>query len=147
MPANLYGPGDSFDPLSSHVLPGLIQKFHVAKTTGHSTVELWGTGTAKREFLHSDDLARACLFLLENYDGDVAINVGSGTDVSISELAEIIMKIVGFTGRITWDISKPDGTPRKLLDTSKIEELGWKPKISLEDGIASTYAWYLNQTS
>ena len=145
MPANLYGPGDSFDPLSSHVLPGLIQKFHLAKTTGESTVELWGTGRAKREFLHSDDLARACLFLLDNYDGDVTINVGTGTDVSISELAQIIKKIVGFTGGITWDTSKPDGTPRKLLDTSKIEALGWKPQISLEDGITSTYDWYLNQ--
>jgi GDP-L-fucose synthase len=147
MPANLYGPGDSFDPHSSHVLPGLIQKFHLAKTKGDSTVELWGTGKAKREFLHSDDLARACLFLLDNYDGDVAINVGSGSDVLISELAEIIMKIVGFTGGITWDTSKPDGTPRKLLDTSKIEAIGWKPEITLEDGITSTYDWYLNQTS
>jgi GDP-L-fucose synthase len=142
MPTNMYGPGDNFDLENSHVLPALIRKFHDAKTSGADSVSLWGTGKPKREFLHSDDLGRACLFLLQNYDEDVAINVGAGEEISIKELAEQIQKIVGFQGSIEWDSSKPDGTPRKLLDISKIKALGWEPKISLEDGIQSTFRWF-----
>jgi GDP-L-fucose synthase len=145
MPTNLYGPGDNFDLESSHVLPALIRKFHDAKTRGDSSVTLWGTGSPKREFLHSDDLGRACIFLLENYDADIAINVGFGEDTSITELAETIKGIVGFEGKTEWDLSKPDGTPRKLLDVSRIKNLGWSPTISLEDGLARTYKWYLSQ--
>ena len=142
MPTNMYGPGDNFDPDNSHVLPALIRKFQDAKTRGDSTVSLWGSGTPLREFLHADDLASACLFLLENYDDEVAINVGVGQDVSIKELAELIQGVVGFEGEIEWDSSKPDGTPRKLLDVSRISSLGWKAQISLEDGIRSTYEWF-----
>jgi GDP-L-fucose synthase len=144
MPTNMYGPGDNFDLENSHVLPALIRKFHDAKTQGSPSVSLWGTGSPKREFLHSDDLGRACLFLLENYDDEVPINVGVGEDVPIKELAEIIQEIVGFTGAIEWDTSKPDGTPRKLLDVSRITALGWKPEIKLGEGIPSTYGWYLD---
>jgi GDP-L-fucose synthase len=144
MPTNMYGPGDNFDLENSHVLPALIRKFHDAKTKGNQSVTLWGTGSPKREFLHSDDLGRACLFLLENYDGDVAINVGRGEDIAINDLAELIRGIVGFQGEIVWDDSKPDGTPRKLLDVSRITALGWKPEIKLEEGIRSTYDWYLD---
>ena len=143
MPTNMYGPGDNFDLENSHVLPALIRKFHDAKTRGNASVTLWGTGSPKREFLHSDDLGRACLFLLENYDDDVAINIGFGEDISIVDLSELIKSIVGFEGGIDWDSSKPDGTPRKLLDVSKMKNLGWSPAITLEDGIASTYKWYL----
>jgi GDP-L-fucose synthase len=143
MPTNMYGPGDNFDLENSHVLPALIRRFHDAKTSGSSSVSLWGTGSPKREFLHADDLGRACLFLLENYDDNVAINVGVGQDISIKELAELIRTTVGYQGNVTWDSSKPDGTPRKLLDVSLITNLGWKPEISLEDGIRSTYSWYL----
>ena len=146
MPTNMFGPGDSFDLENSHVLPALIRKMHDAKTLGSQSVILWGTGTPKREFLHADDLGSACLFLLENYDGEVALNVGVGQDVSITELAEIIRSIVGFEGNVKWDSSKPDGTPRKLLDVSRLTDLGWKPGINLEDGIRSTYEWYLNNT-
>jgi GDP-L-fucose synthase len=146
MPTNMYGPGDNFDLENSHVLPALVRKFHDAKTQGRTSVTLWGTGSPKREFLHSDDLGRACLFLLENYVGDVAINVGVGEDISIRDLAEMIQGIVDFQGEITWDKSKPDGTPRKLLDVSRITALGWKPEINLEDGIRSTYSWYLENT-
>jgi GDP-L-fucose synthase len=142
MPTNMYGPGDNFDLENSHVLPALIRKFHDAKTQGSPNVTLWGSGSPKREFLHSDDLGRACLFLLENYDGDVAINVGVGEDIPIKELAEIIQGIVDFQGEIVWDNTKPDGTPRKLLDVSRITALGWKPEIKLEQGIRSTYGWY-----
>ena len=142
MPTNLYGPGDNFDLHGSHVLPAMIRKFHEAKTTG-GPVTLWGSGTPRREFLHVDDLASACLFLLENYDGDEHVNVGTGTDVSIAELAEIVAKVVGYDGPIVWDRSKPDGTPRKLLDVTKINELGWKATIPLDEGIASTYQWFL----
>jgi GDP-L-fucose synthase len=145
MPTNMYGPGDNFDLQNSHVLPALIRKLHDAKVRGDSSVSLWGTGSPKREFLHADDLGRACLFLLENYDDDVAINVGFGQDISIIELAELIKSIVGFDGEIEWDSSKPDGTPRKLLDVSRIKNLGWSPTITLEDGVASTYRWYLSQ--
>jgi len=144
MPTNMYGPGDNFDLENSHVLPALIRKFHDAKTQGSPNVTLWGSGSPKREFLHSDDLGRACLFLLENYDGDVAINVGVGEDIPIRELAEIIQGIVDFQGEIVWDNTKPDGTPRKLLDVSRITALGWKPEIKLEQGIRSTYGWYLD---
>ena len=143
MPTNIYGPGDNFDLENSHVLPALIRKLHDAKTSGADSVTLWGTGTPKREFLHSDDLGRACVFLLENYDDDVAINVGVGEDISIKELAEQIKKVVGFQGSIEWDSSKPDGTPRKLLDVSRTKALGWLPSISLQEGLSSTYSWFL----
>jgi GDP-L-fucose synthase len=143
MPTNMYGPGDNFDLENSHVLPALIRKFHDAKTSGSDSVTLWGTGTPKREFLHSDDLGRACVFLLENYDEDVAINIGVGEDISIKELAELIKKIIGFQGSINWDSSKPDGTPRKLLEVSRAKALGWKPLVSLESGITKTYKWFL----
>ena len=145
MPTNMYGPGDNFDLENSHVLPALVRKFHDAKTRGEGKVTLWGSGSPLREFLHADDLASACVFLLENYDDEVAINVGTGKDISIKELAELIKEIVGFDGEIDWDRSKPDGTPRKLLDVSRITDLGWKPTISLEDGIRSTYEWYKEQ--
>ena len=144
MPTNMYGPGDNFDLDNSHALPALMRKLHDAKVRGDSSVSLWGTGSPKREFLHADDLGRACLFLLENYDDDVAINVGFGQDISIIELAELIKSIIGFEGAIEWDSSKPDGTPRKLLDVSRMKNLGWSPTITLEDGVASTYKWYLS---
>ncbi len=142
MPTNLYGPHDNFDPISSHVLPGLIFKFHRAKTEGQPTVTLWGSGSPRREFLHVDDLAEACLLLLETYDSEQPINVGTGEDVTIRELAGMIREEVGFDGEIVWDSTQPDGTPRKLLDVSRLKALGWSPKISLRDGIASTYAWF-----
>lgn len=145
MPTNMYGPGDNFDLENSHVLPAMIRKFHDAKLSNSPSVTLWGSGSPKREFLHSDDLGSACIFLLDNYDGDVAINVGVGEDVSIKDLAEIIKEVVGFTGVIEWDSTKPDGTPRKLLDVSRLTKIGWKPKISLIEGIRSTYLWYQNQ--
>ena len=144
MPTNIYGPGDNFDLENSHVLPALIRKFHDAKTQGSASVTLWGTGSPKREFLHSDDLGRACLFLLENYHDDVAINVGVGDDISIRDLADLIQRIVGFEGDVLWDDTKPDGTPRKLLDVSRITALGWTSQIGLEDGIRSTYEWFKN---
>ena len=143
MPTNLYGPFDNFDLTSSHVLPALIRKFHEAKVAGSRSVTLWGSGTPLREFLHTDDLASACTFLLENYDDDAPINVGWGRDISIADLAVLIAQVVGFDGEIQWDSSKPDGTPRKLLDTGMINSLGWEPSISLRDGIESTYRWYL----
>jgi GDP-L-fucose synthase len=143
MPTNMYGPGDNFDIETSHVLPALIRKFDDAKTSDAPSVELWGTGKPRREFLHADDLGRASLFLLENYDGDIPINVGTGKDLSILELANLISEIVGYQGEILWDASKPDGTPQKLLDTSRISSLGWTPKIRLEEGIRATYEWYL----
>jgi GDP-L-fucose synthase len=142
MPTNMYGPGDNFDLENSHVLPALIRKLHDAKVQGKPSVTLWGTGSPKREFLHSDDLGRACVFLIENYDDDVSINVGVGEDVSIKELAELIKGVVGFEGEINWDSSKPDGTPRKLLDVSRISRLGWKAQIRLVEGIRSTYQWF-----
>ena len=146
MPTNMYGPGDNFDLENSHVLPALIRKFHDAKVIGSDSVTLWGTGSPRREFLHSDDLGRACLFLLENYDDDIAINVGAGEDLEIRELAERIKDTVGFSGNIAWDKSKPDGTPRKFLDSSRIRAMGWRPSISLSVGISQTYAWYVSQT-
>ena len=142
MPTNLYGPGDNFDLTSSHVLPATIRKFHEAKQNGDAYVSMWGSGSPMREFLHVDDLAKACLFLLEKYDDESPINVGTGTDVTIAELAEIVKSVIGFEGQIQWDSSKPDGTPRKLLDTSRITELGWKPIFTLEDGIRETYEWF-----
>jgi GDP-L-fucose synthase len=142
----MYGPGDNFDLENSHVLPALIRKFHDAKVSRAKSVVLWGSGSPLREFLHADDLASACLFLLENFDEEVPINVGTGNDISIGNLAELIKGIVGFTGDIEWDGSKPDGTPRKLLDTSRMEDLGWQPKISLQEGIISTYDWFVAQS-
>jgi GDP-L-fucose synthase len=145
MPTNMYGPGDNFDLENSHVLPALIRKFHDAKTKGEASVTLWGTGTPKREFLHSDDLGRACIFLLDNYDDDIAINVGVGEDIAIRDLAELIKSAVGFEGEIEWDLSKPDGTPRKLLDISRISKIGWSATLPLASGIQATYAWFKNQ--
>ena len=176
MPTNLYGPHDNFNLESSHVLPALIRKFHLAKLASRNQAEaidrdealfgpipsdiktslenssqpnrkvvLWGSGTPKREFLHVDDLADACLYLMNNYEGNEIVNIGVGADLSIRELADLIAKIVGFEGEIEWDASKPDGTPRKLLDVSRLNQLGWKAKISLEKGIEDTYKWYLEQ--
>ena len=143
MPTNLYGSEDNFDLQTSHVLPALIRKFHEAKVSRESVVTLWGSGEPMREFLHTDDLARAILHLLENYDDGAPINIGWGKDISIADLAALIAEIVGYEGSIEWDDSKPDGTPRKLLDTSKINSLGWHPEIGLREGIESTYKWYL----
>ena len=142
MPTNLYGPGDNFDLQNSHVLPALLRKVHEAKEAGAPEVVVWGTGTPRREFLHVDDLAGACRFLIENYDSPEIVNVGCGEDVSIRELAELICDVVGFKGKLVFDTSKPDGTPRKLLDVSRLQALGWKPRIPLREGIAQTYAWY-----
>ena len=142
MPTNLYGPGDNFDLENSHVLPALIRKFHEAKTSGAESVEVWGSGTPRREFLHVDDLADACVFLMQNYSSPDIVNVGWGKDISIAELADLISGVVGFGGGLEFDPSKPDGTPRKLLDTSRLTALGWQPRIELEAGIASTYDWY-----
>jgi GDP-L-fucose synthase len=139
MPTNLYGPNDNYDLNNSHVLPALIRKFHTAKVNGASEVEIWGSGTPRREFLHVDDLADACYYLLQNYDGEQLVNVGSGVDVTILELANLVKEIVGFSGEIKMDATKPDGTPRKLMDVSKLEKVGWKYKISLQEGIASVY--------
>jgi GDP-L-fucose synthase len=147
MPTNLYGPGDSFSPTGSHVLPALIRRFHEAKVTGAPSVTLWGTGTPRRELLHVDDLARACLVLLEQYDDPEPVNVGTGTDVTIAELAALVASVVGYAGSIEWDPTRPDGTPRKLLDTSRVQELGWSAEIALEPGIRSTYAWYLENAA
>ena len=145
MPTNLYGPGDNFDPQSSHVLPAMIRRFHDARLNNSSSVVNWGTGSPRREFLHVDDLASACLFLLENYDAGEPINVGVGEDVSIKELAETVASVVGYEGRIEWDSTKPDGTPRKLLNVSRLTDLGWKAEIGLRQGLESTYAWYQHQ--
>jgi len=147
MPTNMYGPGDNFDLENSHVLPALIRKLHDAKSQGRGTVTLWGTGTPRREFMHSDDLGRACVFLLENYDDEIAVNVGVGEDITIKELAELIKQVVGFEGEIEWDSSKPDGTPRKLLDVTRLEAFGWKAQISLEEGIRKTYEWFIENSS
>ena len=145
MPTNLYGLGDNFDPQSSHVLPAMIRRFHDARLQNASSVVNWGTGSPRREFLHVDDLASACLFLLENYDAAEPINVGVGEDVSIKELAETVASVVGYQGHIDWDSTKPDGTPRKLLDVSRLTDLGWKAEIGLRQGLESTYAWYQRQ--
>ncbi|RKQ88839.1 GDP-L-fucose synthase [Brockia lithotrophica] len=144
MPTNLYGPGDNFDLETSHVLAALIRKFAEAKESGAQEVVVWGTGTPRREFLHVDDLADAALFLMLNYDDGEIVNVGVGEDISISELAELVADVVGYRGKIVYDTSKPDGTPRKLLDVSKLTALGWRPRISLRYGIRQTYEWYLS---
>ncbi len=143
MPTNLYGPFDNFHPEHSHVLPALIHKFHLAKSSGAGEVTLWGSGSPRREFLHSDDLAIACQVLLERYESSEIINIGVGEDVEIRELAEMVQKVVGFNGTILWDTKKPDGTPRKLLDVSRIQALGWKAEIPMEVGIRGAYQWYL----
>ena len=145
MPTNLYGPNDNFDLESSHVLPGLMRKFHEAKVAGETEVVIWGTGSALREFLHVDDLADACVFLMENYNEAGHINVGTGIDLPIRSLAEAIREVVYPKAKLVFDTTKPDGTPRKVLDTARLESLGWKPKINLLDGIDRTYRWYLNQ--
>jgi GDP-L-fucose synthase len=145
MPTNLYGLNDNYDLQTSHVLPALIRKFHEAKVKGTKTVTCWGTGRPLREFLYTDDLARACVFLLGNYSEEQFINVGFGSDVSIQELAETIRRIIGFAGEILWDISKPDGTPRKLMDSSRLFALGWRPQIDLEQGIRLAYADFLRR--
>jgi len=142
MPTNLYGPGDNFDLQNSHVLPALIRRFHEATLRGDASLTVWGTGTPRREFLHVDDLADAVLYLLQFYDGEPIVNIGWGEDVTIRELAEMIMSVVGYRGRIIFDASKPDGTPRKLLDVSRLKDLGWQAKIRLVDGIHRTYAWF-----
>ncbi len=144
MPTNLYGPEDNFDLETSHVLPALLHKFHRAKEEAAPNVTLWGTGSPYREFLHVDDLAQACLFLLENYDSPDLVNVGCGEDITIRELAELVGRVVGFPGKIQWDTTKPDGTPRKLLDVSRLTQLGWKASIPLEEGLRTTYQWWLD---
>jgi GDP-L-fucose synthase len=144
MPTNLYGPGDNFDLETSHALAALLRKAHEAKMSGASEMIVWGTGEPRREFLYVDDLAAAILFLLEKYDSPEIINIGCGEDISIRELAELICDVVGFRGELKWDRSKPDGTPRKLLDVSKIKMLGWQPTVSLRDGIARCYEWFLD---
>lgn len=144
MPTNVYGPYDTFDLETSHVLPALIRKFHEAKKTGLEKVTLWGTGSAKREFLYVDDLASACLFLMQTYAGSDIVNIGTGEDLSIRELAELVSKTVGYQGEILWDDSKPDGTPRKLLNVSKLHTLGWRHTTPLEKGLKMTYEWYCN---
>ena len=145
MPTNLYGPNDNYHPQNSHVLPALIRKFHEAKVAKLPTVTCWGTGSPLREFLYADDLARACVFLMQNYSEEQFINIGFGSDVSIRELAEIIKRVVGFDGRIAWDTSKPDGTPRKLMDSSRLFALGWKPQVNLETGIRLAYEDFLQR--
>ncbi len=143
MPTNIYGPGDNFHPENSHVIPGLIYKIDKAKKENAKEVILWGTGNPRREFLYVEDLAKACIFLLKNYNENKIINVGTGSDLSIIELSEIICSVIGFNGKIKFDSSKPDGTPRKLLDVSRIKYLGWSPKIDLKTGLKLTYDWYL----
>ncbi len=143
MPTNLYGPGDNFDLATSHVLPALLRKFHEAAAEGRREVVVWGSGRPRREFLHVDDLADAAVFLMENYDAEEIINVGAGEDISIAELAELIAEITGYRGRIVYDTSMPDGTPRKLLDISRLTALGWQPRIGLREGIRMTYEWFL----
>ncbi|MBJ7579362.1 GDP-L-fucose synthase [Devosia sp. MC532] len=145
MPTNLYGSGDNFDLNSSHVLPALIRKAHEAKVTGAKSITVWGTGSPRREFLHADDCADALVFLLKNYSEAEHVNVGSGEDVTILELTQLVCEIIGFKGEIVHDLSKPDGTPRKLMSADKLTSLGWRPHISLRDGIATTYKWYLQQ--
>ena len=145
MPTNLYGPNDNYDLQTSHVLPALIHKFHEAKMQNLPTVEIWGTGSPKREFLHADDLADACYFLMQHYNEPTLINIGTGEDLSIKELAELIKKITGFAGSLTWNTTKPDGTPRKLMDVTKLTNLGWKYKTGLEAGITQTYQEYVSR--
>ena len=144
MPTNLYGPEDNFDLLSSHVLPAMIRKFHEGKIQGASEVQLWGTGKPQREFCHVDDCASACIFLMEKYESPEIVNIGVGSDISIHELAQLVKRIVGYRGSLVFDSSRPDGTPRKLVDISRISDLGWRPTIALEDGIRRTYEWFCN---
>ncbi|MEQ8597636.1 GDP-L-fucose synthase [Algiphilus sp.] len=143
MPTNLYGPGDNFDLQNSHVLPALIRKFHEAREAGGATVTVWGSGAPRREFLHVDDLADACLYLMQHYEGEEIVNIGWGEDLSIAELAAMVKDVVGFEGEIIYDAGKPDGTPRKLMDTSRLTALGWKPRIGLREGLEQTYQWFL----
>ncbi|MBB5753992.1 GDP-L-fucose synthase [Prosthecomicrobium pneumaticum] len=147
MPTNLYGPGDNFDLASSHVMPALIRKAHEAKQRGDAAITVWGSGTPRREFLHVDDCADALVFLLRHYSEAEHVNVGSGTDLSILELTELVCRVVGFEGRIEHDLSKPDGTPRKLMDSGRLAGLGWRPSIPLEDGVAATYRWFLDNAA
>jgi len=147
MPTNLYGPNDNYDLENSHVLPAMIRKFHEAKDRGDASMTLWGTGSPMREFLHADDLAEACVYLMESYSDSELVNIGTGIDVIIKELAETVKQIVGFEGEINWDTSRPDGTPRKLMDVSKLHSLGWKHKIELKDGIALAYQDFLTNVS
>jgi GDP-L-fucose synthase len=147
MPTNLYGINDNFDLENAHVLPALIRKFHEAKVSGKPSVEVWGSGNPRREFLYADDLAKACCYLIENYDEEGIINIGTGTDLSIRELAEIIREVAGYNGKIVYDVSKPDGTPVKCLDVSKINRLGWQAKTGLKDGLEKTYHWFKNLDS
>lgn len=147
MPTNLYGPGDNFDLKSSHVLPALIRKAHEAKLRGDTEIEMWGTGEPRREFLHADDCADALVFLLKNYSGDEHVNVGSGEDITILDLTRLVCKVVGFEGNIVRDLTKPDGTPRKLMNADKLRNMGWKPRIGLEEGIAATYQAFLKGES
>lgn len=146
MPTNLYGPGDNFDPMNSHVLPAMIRKLHAAKHAGHGAVTLWGSGTPRRELLYVDDLADACIFMLNNFEATpdaYFLNVGTGEDETVAELARRVQNVVGFKGDIVWDRSMPDGTPRKVLDITRIKRMGWQPTVSLDEGIARTYAWFL----
>lgn len=145
MPTNMYGPGDNYHPQNSHVMPALIRRFHEAKIAGLAEVPAWGTGSPRREFMHADDLADACAFLLKLENPPDLVNVGCGTDVTIRELVELVAEVVGYQGKIVWDASKPDGTPRKLLDTSRINQLGWQPRISLKDGLTCTYQSFLKE--
>ena len=144
MPCNLYGYNDNFDRMRSHVVPATIRKFHEAKVNGDKEVVIWGTGQARRELLFADDMADACLYLLENYDGDEFFNVGTGSDVSITELSEMVADIVGYDGKMVYDTSKPDGMPQKLMDCSRLAERGWTYKTELKDGLKKTYQWYLD---
>ena len=147
MPTNLYGPNDNFDLTSSHVLPALIRKFHDAKVSGAASVTMWGTGTPRREFLHVDDMAAACVHLLATYDGSEIVNIGTGEDIAIGDLGRLVAEVVGYGGAIEFDTSKPDGTPRKLLDVGRLKALGWSPTIALRAGIESTYRWYLEHVA
>ena len=147
MPTNLYGPGDNFDLAGSHVLPAMIRKFHEAKVAGAPEVVVWGSGAPRREFLHVDDCAEACLHLMQVYDGADIVNIGVGEDLTIADLAALVRKVVGYPGEIVYDQSKPDGTPRKLVDVTRIFTLGWRPRIALEEGIRGTYRWYLEHTA
>lgn len=144
MPTNLYGPNDNFDPETSHVLPALLRKIHEAKVAGWPSVSLWGTGSPLREFLHVDDLADACVFIVKHYNDHRPINIGTGREISIRDLARLVAQVVGYAGELRFDTTKPDGTPRKLLDVSRLAELGWKPSIDLRDGLESTYEWFLH---
>jgi GDP-L-fucose synthase len=147
MPTNLYGPNDNFDLQSSHVLPAMIRKFYEAKENDHAPVTLWGTGTPKREFMHVDDLAQAVLFAMENKLPETLYNIGTGKDLSIKELAEMIQKTIGHQGDIVWDDSKPDGTPRKLMDVTKLKKVGFEPEIDLQRGVEATFVWYRNNNA